>query len=241
MAITRVGEAEASAINDGDPTLTLPTMQENDVVVISACGGGSAPTMTTSGYTITNTGGSNASSIVAWKRMGASPDATAVVNVTGAASLYASAAVATVFRGVDTTTAIDATITIADGGSGSPDSPSITTVTDGAGVISAMGLFNTLDTSVTAPSGYGDQVDIAGDDSADATAGLAWLTKVSAGAENPAAWTNVTSGLWGAATIALRPAGAGAAGQPTIKRAGGVEFMASLRPTGNYSNAIKVW
>lgn len=209
MAITRVGEAEASAINDGDVTLDLSglSLLENDVVVLVASGGVSAPSMTTSGYTATVVG----TTILAWKRMGSTPDTSAVVNITGISSLFASAAVAIAFRGVDTTTAMDATITSANSSGTNPDSPSITTVTDGAGVISAFGSF-VADAAVTAPSGYGDQVDIASTDTVPATAGMAWLTKASAGAEDPASWTNVSSGTWAAFTVALRPAGGGGGG-----------------------------
>ena len=209
MAITRVGETEGSAIDDADITLDLTAISllENDVVVIAASGGTVAPAMTTAGYTQT---GVNAG-LLAWKRMSASPDSSALIDITGTGGAVASAAVAIAFRGVDTTTAMDATITSATGSSTNPDSPSITTVTDGAAVISAMASL-VSDASVTAPSGYGDQVDINSSDTLSATAGMAWLTKASAGAENPASWTNVSTGAWVAFTVALRPVAAPPAG-----------------------------
>ena len=202
MAITRVGETENSAINDGDITLDLTgiSLLENDIVVIMAYGGASAPAMTTGGYDETTSG----LGLLAWKRMGASPDSSAVVNITGASLENASAAVAIAFRGVDATTAMDATITSATGSSTNPDSPSITTVTDGAAVISAFGS-SVNDPSVTAPSGYGDQVNNTSIDTVSAAAGMAWLTKATAGAENPASWTDVSDASWSAFTVALRP------------------------------------
>ena len=202
MAITRVGEAEADGNDDEDLTLDLSiiSLLENDIVVIMAYGGTSAPAMTTGGYDETTFG----LGLLAWKRMGASPDSSAVVDITGAVGLYASAAVAVAFRGVDATTAMDATITSATGSSTNPDSPSITTVTDGAAVISAFGS-SVDDFTVTAPSGYGDQVNNAEIDTFSAAVGMAWLTKATAGAENPAAWTDVSDASWSAFTVALRP------------------------------------
>jgi hypothetical protein len=220
MAITRIGEAEASAIDDGELSVTLPSMEQNDIVVVMYFEGTSNITMTTTGYTITSLSG-NAK--IAWKRMGASPDATIEISTGNSSGNNASAAVAIIFRGVDTTTAMDATVTTSFGFAGSAaDSPSITTVTDGAAVISAFGR-SIFDTAITAPSGYGDQVDASADDTADAAAAMAWVIKASHGAENPGAWTADTSNVYQAATMALRPLVV-AAGQPTVKRWGGIGF-----------------
>lgn len=109
-------------------------------------------------------------------------------------------------------TPIDATATKVEAqNGGQPDSPSITTVTNGALVISIFGgLIDSLDATYTEPSGYTKQVDILGDSTYDFGLGIATKTVTSAGAEDPGAWSGVTllsaSQYWGAASLAIRPA-----------------------------------
>lgn len=210
MAITLVGTAEASAINGGDATITLPSMLENDVVYIGGGFGREASNagVSSAGWTelVDFNNGFGYRFAVSRKVMGASPDASAVcLGSTNASD--ACAYVAIVLRGVDTTTPEDATTTTATGTSGAPNSPSITTVTDLAWVLSFGGSL-TVDAAVTAPTGYSNQVDVASNDDRDSTVGGATKEVTPAGAENPAAWTAWTSSLWCAASVAVRPGAA---------------------------------
>jgi hypothetical protein len=134
--------------------------------------------------------------------MGATPDTSATVTGSGNAN-HGTAAIAFVFRGVCPATPEDATATTTTGSSTNPDPPSINTVTDIAAVIAGANSAAN-DTSITAPSGYGNQFDIVGDDTNDVTAGLSWKTVATAGAENPASWTNWSTGAWRSFSIALR-------------------------------------
>lgn len=216
MAITYRGGGEASAINGGDPTITFPGgVAENDIVL---AGGGhglqgtTAATILTSGYTQLELGPLSSTADVAgcwYKRMGATPDST-VQGEGGGNGSDAVVYLCQIFIGVDTTTAIDATTTEAASSSGAPDSPNIDTVTDGAAVVS-IGVGGVFDSTVTSPSGYGDQVHLNRDDTRPVTAGMAWVTKATAGGENPAAWTGWSTGTWAAFTVALRPATGGGA------------------------------
>lgn len=204
MAITHVVSASAQATDGGNPSVSLgSSLQENDVaVIIAAAGVGSTPTMSTSGY---NTLVDNLVTLVAWKRMGATPDTTAVVAGNGTSIAGVSASVI-VLRGVDITTALDATSTEAsNAGSTNPDPPSITTVTNGAAVVALMAT-KVNDSTVTAPSGYSNGTSLNSNDTSPVTTGAAWILKASAGAENPPAFTNVSSGQWKTVTVALRPA-----------------------------------
>jgi hypothetical protein len=65
------------------------------------------------------------------------------------------------------------------------------------------------DAAITAPSGYSNHYTINQTDSASITVAGATLEKTTAGAENPASWTNWATGNWYAITIAVRPASTG--------------------------------
>jgi hypothetical protein len=207
MAITFVGSATGTAINGLDVTVDLTSiaMQEHDVAVLVCIGTsfiegiGSEPEA--SGWTVDASDALTA--LVAYKRMGASPDSSVTVVGSGSA-LQAAAVVVEVFRGVDAITALDAAITQADGTSTTPDSPAVNTVTDGAIVISAVGS-RVSDTSVTAPSGYNNKVSINAADTVSATAGMAWLGQPSAGTEDPPSWTAFSTAAWQSFSVALRP------------------------------------
>lgn len=211
MAITYVGGATGSAVDGADTSaIALPTLQENDIVLVAGGHTGAAsqtPGPTDSGYaeiaSVALVG--NKYFTVHRKRMGATPDTTVTGGGSGNAN-HGCSYVVMCFRGVDTTTSEDATATVAQASSTNPDSPSITTVTNGAAVVSLAGSI-VSDSSVTVPTGYGDKVNIStSGETQDYSAAGAWITKATAGAENPAAWASWASGIWGAATVALRPA-----------------------------------
>lgn len=212
MAITIVGTPQVGNTNNGgDVTLTFDvTPSENDVVIVyGGAGYFSSPNPTAPGTGYTQIAlYSHATNLFfgAWyKRMGASPDSSVVCHGNGAGNA-GTAYGCYVLRGVDTTTFADAAATTAGVTTGTnPDAPSITTVTSGAWVIAVAGS-QVYDTTPGTVSGYSNQYNTAGDDTAaDITVAGATLEKTTAGAENPAAWSSWASGNWYAISIAVRP------------------------------------
>lgn len=177
------------------------------------------PGVTTSGYTevpgstdLYKSDSRDTNVSADYKVMGASPDTSVTVSGFNNAA-NGGATVVQVWRGIDPTTPMDATVTTATGGNASsPNSPSITPVTSGAVVLSTgLGTDDTTPLTKTAPTGYSNAVTTTGTGSTmSVTVGIAskaW----SSGAEDPAAWTGgetSTSDSWGAFSIALRPASA---------------------------------
>lgn len=219
-----VGGAEASGASaDYNVSLTALTggigsaAQAGDLVIVATGFGSSAnlnPGVSTAGYTeVADTWGNDtidANFSANWKIMGGTPDS--LVTCLGSTSAsYASVCVVHVWRGADQTTPMDVAVTSVSGTNSSlPNSPAITPVTSGAIVISAgLGTDAAADATVTAPTGYGNQVDISFDSTNAATVGISSKAWSGSGAEDPAAWTNFTTGTadaWGAATLAIRPA-----------------------------------
>lgn len=110
------------------------------------------------------------------------------------------------FSGGDVANPIDNSYTIA-GGTGEPNSPSITTVTDQAVVLSLFGLAERKTVIISGPSGY-NNASIQGGTSEtnNFSTGFAWKEVSPAGAENPAPWDlqgTPTAG-YRAASVALR-------------------------------------
>jgi hypothetical protein len=224
MAITLVssGALEGAALDGGDVTLTFPGgVAEGDVVYV--WGGhdrGAGETtrdaaINTSGYTTIYEDATDFHQytfIVARKVMGPTPDSDVVCEGGGDAS-EGVAYCAYILRGVDTGTPEDATRTVAADGSTNPNPPAITTVTNGAWVLTLVGS-SVSDASVTAPSGYGNQVDVNADDTRNSTVAGATLEKATAGAEDPGTWTNWGNSRWQAVTVAVRPATGASGGKP---------------------------
>jgi hypothetical protein len=210
--ITVVGSAENQNTAGGTITLTLPSMNAGDLVLVFEGEAGTAGPrgMSTSGYTnaMTAQDQSTVSLGAYWKIMGGTPDATAVVNA--GANTVGHAATCIVLRGVDQTTPIDATTTTATGTTDSPNCPSITTVTNKAFVCIAAAK-DVTDTTITYPgSGFTQgQQDINSNTTTDVTVASAGATAVTtpAGAVDPLGFSGWTSGAnWIAATFAIRPA-----------------------------------
>jgi hypothetical protein len=120
-----------------------------------------------------------------------------------------------VWRGVNAITPLDATSTTAVLFGGTPDSPSITTVTANAVVISIGGCVGDAANYVnlTAPSGMGNYLlSVARDTSSNPRGqlGMASVSRPTSGAYNPAAFGGGFTGLFSsssaAVTMALRPA-----------------------------------
>lgn len=217
MALSFVGSASGSATGGNDVTVTLPAgTQEDDVVFLGYFVEDEndvdmAPN--TSGYTeladVYRAHTVDANLGVFYKAMGASPDTSVTCPGRGSGAAGA-VAVVHVWRGVDLTTPIDVTTTTDTGTGAIPDSPSITTVTDNA-VVLTIGTSQRIDSAVTAPSGYINSVSTSSSDGG--TIGMASKVVATAGAEDPGAWQDWDSQAnraWCAATVAIRPAAAGA-------------------------------
>lgn len=205
--ITLVGSpTEAGSGGGSDITLSLPTgMQNGDVVYVcfatSSSGGTSSSGWTQVGSDIDS--GSDVRTQVFRKVMGASPDSSIVLDGSGIGS-DSGVGLAYALRGVDPVTPEDTSPTTATGDSTNPNSPSVTTVTNNAWVISFAGS-RANDSAFTAPSGYSNQVDRLATDSNNISAGAATKEISTAAAENPAEWTNWSTGRWAAWSIAVRP------------------------------------
>lgn len=202
MTITLVagGALAAGAINGGDAVITLPSMLEGDVVFLLGARTGTGAVPTPTGYTSIGSSGNHR---VFRKVMGTTPDTTATITGTGTATDCTGAAVYCL-RGVNTLTPEDATVTVATATSTNPDPASITTVTANAWVL-AFAASAVNDAAITIPTGYGNGVTDARNDTAPLTVAGGTKLVAAAGAENPASWTVWSSGVWAAFTVAVRP------------------------------------
>lgn len=197
--IAYVGYASVTS-SSTDIDLSGIGLQANDIVVVLACIHGTAgsvdlPSGYTQLYTLTGTYRYKAS----YKRMGSTPDSSVTVKSVAASG----AGMAMAFRGVNTTTAIDKTTTSA---SASVDPPSITTATNNAMVIPAVFGGGSTSAPSAGPSGYTDFVSIRNATSTyNECVAMSSKIRVTAGAENPSAFTATLSGKI-ALSMALRKA-----------------------------------
>jgi len=215
MPWTKVGEVEFNIVaNSTDQDVTLPGSPiEGDIVIYAhAADQAVSPGVQTAGYTDIETDHSaiDPGHDSGWKQLGSTPDT--LVTFQQTSGNEQTAGVLQVWRGADATTPLDAGPASA-AGTGNPDSPEITTVTDGALVFS-LGMLDDLNIadSITAPTGYTDLLAHDNTSSVDnACSMMASFEKASAGAENPGAFGASGSDPWDAATIAFRPSAAVAA------------------------------
>lgn len=205
--ITFVGSATAAANNNNASNSINVSgigLQQNDVVVVVSTSD-TATALDHSGYTslFVNTG-ANPTIRVSYKVQTATPDTSITITATGPNGI---ATVAMAFRGVDTSTPIDQTTTSANGASGQPNAPSITTVTDGAMVIAIGALDDDQITTCTISGAYSTPVfrAAAGAFTA-ASAMMSYALKASAGAEDPPVFSTDGDDEWRAVTVALRRA-----------------------------------
>ena len=204
-----VGSATQSFGSSTTGTLTLPTnLVENDVVIVAVGCDNSLPSITSSGWTtITSASNSPAAGdtfyLLAYKRMGATPDAS--VSVSGVS--VASNALAMCYRNVHTDI-FDTTFVSTNGATGAPNPPAITTVTAGDMVVAFGFLDDDSVSAFTPPTGYANITGIS-----TGAAGSAFATSAAnkliylPSTVDPAAFT-LTGGndAWSAVTIALKPA-----------------------------------
>ena len=213
--------ANSGGTHGYDPySVSLPEgLEAGDLVIVA---GGCIPWSTssdptvgavTSGYTrVTKLKSGYLSFAVDYKIMGETPD-TAVTVGGSDYSAYGDGVVILVYRGVNTTTPLDVTATTAhvyDSASpGTPNNPSITPTTEGALIVPLVAWFHYAGTTPTAPTGY-TLTDFESYDPGSAYVVAAAEKEWSgSGAEDPAAWGNVTLGAWdewAAVTLAIRPA-----------------------------------
>lgn len=213
--ITLVGQTSAAVTaGAGTQSINLPSgLQQNDVVFVaqasddalSVSGGDGG--ITTAGYNFIHGDGAAATPgrAVAWKRMGASPDTTVVIDQLAGTT---QSVCIQVFRGIDSTTAIDQTTVSATGTGFTPNPGSITTVTNNAKVL-AIGLLDDDDSRLGPSNGYRDHITRnsgAASSTVGSTVGMCSQRKTTAGAEDPAILQSPLSDDWAAVTVALRPA-----------------------------------
>lgn len=157
------------------------------------------------------------------KIQGVTPDTSVTVSLdTGSSQM---AAVLVVWDGADLSSPEDVPIVVTTGtGAGDPDSDPITTITDGAVVVTFMASSEN-DAITNPPTGYGDLVDI--QQGANISVAAATKTIATAGVEDPGAWADIaaTAGdCWLTLTYAIRPeslSAVGVAGRMLLLGAGG--------------------
>ena len=215
MPITLIGTPQTGVANNGgNVTLTwstTPSQNDYTVVVVTAPATSVVDvSMSTAGYTRlayhTGTGNTQAAIGIFYKKQGASPDSTAVC-IGGNGVATDTTAIGYVLRGVDLTNPSDQTPPTKAGPTAStnPDPPQIVTQTNGAWVLVAACSIQTIDTAVTVPTGYSNGFNVGGADTTDNTTAAATKAVATAGTENPASWTDWTTGTWTALTVAFRP------------------------------------
>ncbi|WP_396190270.1 fibronectin type III domain-containing protein [Flavobacterium sp.] len=196
-----VGTSKQSFGSSTSGTFTLPSgLQQGDVVIVGIGSDGSLAS-TPSGWTSINgtTQGTEYARTI-YKVMGATPDTT--VAISGIST--SSAAVAVAVRGVNSTTVLDVTPTVASGATGMPDSPSITTTNSNTlGIIIGYLDDDNVSSSVTAPSGY-ENLTVIESTTAGQTVMLATKNLAELGTESPSAFGGTGTDDWVGVTIALR-------------------------------------
>lgn len=226
---TFVGYASNSSQGNNDTVISLTGLtggsasspSEGDIVVVCChvSDNSNVPTMGTAGYTTAASGDVsdtyNSALLVAYKVMGATPDTSVTVN--GNANLNdAQTAIAFVFSGVDTTTPLDVTPTVAEvQNTVLADPPSITTGTSGrGGVLLGIGggaHINGVQTYSDTAGEYNTFFSLGFDDSTDSTLGIGYTGVILDGSTyDPSAFGfssgDATSYSNVAATVVLRGA-----------------------------------
>lgn len=219
MGITFIGSASASAIDGGDPSITLPSgMQQDDLVIVAGAIGDNdnvdfVMSMVTTGYStffdIFANDAQDCNLGLFYKFMGATPDTTAVFNGQGGADA-ACAAIAMVFRGLDTAYAADYTFTTGIN-TMHPNPPNISWSKVGAWTLIVGASGHTLGGTgtYTFPAGYTtNAVNQGSNDSNDITVGMGYkILPVSP--EDPGVMTHSggdsANYAWCAATLSLYP------------------------------------
>lgn len=188
-----------------------------DLVIVTCVVGSAArnAAQAVSGYTalgqLNSAAATNDTSMdVSYKFMGGTPDTSVVLPSTGNVADGQAYAIE-VWRGVDPVTPLDVAAVSATGsGTGRPDPPAITPVSQGAQIIICGGGAAATGANYVAPANYTTGfLTSFGADTTDGIVGMGFrATTWTSGAENPAVFTGGTTNAadsWCAYTIALRP------------------------------------
>jgi hypothetical protein len=224
MAIEFVGYGVATAAANAGTSIDLTALtggigsaaEADDIVLLlrTATGTMASLDLSVSGYTrLTDLApgvlfDDTVNHEVFWKLMPGTPDTSITLPL--ASSSVEQSAIALVFRGVDLTTPFDATaVTASSTTTATPNPAQITTETNNAAVV-VLASSNSGDAAVTSPSGYSTAIAVS---TGDSSSYACYRIVPSAGAENPAAFTNVSNpsgqDVYACTTLALRPAGGG--------------------------------
>jgi len=238
MAIAFRGSASATAVNGGDPSITLSGISglaQNDLVIVAYSIADNDNVdenmaMITSGYTEVADLFSNdtvdANLGVFYKFMGVSPDTTATCDGLGGTDAGV-AAVAMAFSGVATVAQggpFDVTSTTATGlSTAHPNPPSISTFTEATSWVVIAGgaadsAFSAIPDTITYPTGYTtNPVSAFANDDTNAIVGMGYKSSP-ADPEDPGTmtlsgslWSDSTDNAWCAVTMALKVATSGGA------------------------------
>lgn len=232
MAITFVGSyvgthAAVSAQNVAFSLLrnesnAQPTLQQGDIVFVAVEVASTVDRtqaqLTPSGYTAAHTDNyqndSNDSNfLVSYKVMGATPDTSVDIPASNATTAGVAYAIY-VFRGVDTTTPMDATPVVTGNiNTGVANAAAITPVTAGAWIVVFAGAAVAAGAVFTNPAGMSTTTNhfrsaTITTTTNDANIGGAIFTGWTSGSYDPAAFggsTSTNTGSWSAVTLALRP------------------------------------
>lgn len=217
MAITIVTSIAGSAVDGGDVTLAYDSLQADDVIVTFGGFAGGTETapgvLGPAGFTSVWTVNSAAIDVKGeWLRVGADAPASVLLSGSGTAT-DATAYVSYALRGVTNSgDPLDVGIQTVEA-NGTPQAPSIVTVTDGAMVL-ALASNSVLDTSTGVVSNFSADISASSNDTDDiSSAGAASLLST-AGSISPNAWSSWGIGDYGAMTLAVKPQAAAAGGDP---------------------------
>lgn len=224
MALSFIGAATATATNGGNATFNLAAANpsgpsDGDLVVIISGTFGRAGNEGRIGNALSYVPLVDVTATtrlrVAYKVFGSSETAPVVEGSGNTADALVAACI--ILRGQDASP-IDVTSTTANGSSADPDPASITPVSNDCAIIT-LATSGVNDGGVLAPTNYTRVAQNAAADTNNITTAIAYriLTGGAGSPEDPATFTAWSSGAWVAATVAIRPAGAGAAtGGPLV-------------------------
>ena len=224
MAISFIGSAVGSSSPNAATTITLPTLNADDLIIIAAAVGDTAnngiPAPT--GYSrvpgvaaTLYSNDVNDTNLDLYYKIAVAGDSGANVTLTATGGTNASnAGIAMVFRGIDTTTPFDVNATTATGIDTSNANPPSLDHLNPAGVwtviAASTGHTGGATGTFTFPTGYTtNAAQRVHNDTIDALAGMGYNT-APADPENPAAFSaanigTATDNAWAAVTMALRP------------------------------------
>ena len=214
MAITYVDDVtvEIDQIQNELDVVALPTSLTGDVWIIQTTYSSYSHSdqigtwVDNNGWTeITTSPVTDPNMALVYKRMGGTPDTSVQIeNSNGVAGVL----VGQLFRGVDKQTQFDVDYELNTSASGSPNTPSITTISDNCLIVSIGALDKDEVTSVTAPSGYTNLTWLSSTQGIgqDSTGMMSSKFLADFGTEDPGPYTTSGNDDWVGHTIALRPA-----------------------------------